>query len=355
MKQRLLDFIVCPICKKEFSLKVFKQDSEIEEGVLYCSCGQFFPIIKYIPRILVGDLRRSLYSRFPEFFKKYNLAKQEFEKDKLQRRDTLESFGYQWNKYATDLKEWEKSFKFYFEPLGDFNLMREKIGLDAGCGNGRHSYYAANYLKEIVAFDLSDSVDVAFETNKKHDNVYILQADIYNLPFKENMFDFIFSIGVLHYLPLPEKGFKRLLGLLKNGSGILVYVYHSFPKTSFNYYLVKLTDFLRRFTTKTPYKILYVLSYPIAIISFIIFVIPYIILSKFSKKIANSNWPLKLYYKHKIKVLINDTFDRFSPPLEHRYSKEEILAWYKGLKNIKILGQGGWRIFGIYEEDMPRS
>jgi SAM-dependent methyltransferase/uncharacterized protein YbaR (Trm112 family) len=353
MKKRLLNYMVCPVCKKTLSLEIFQEDSEIKEGLLKCSCGETFPIIDYIPRMLVGDLRKTVYEQFSRFFIKYNLPRELKENDdKLQKKKTLKSFSYLWDRYHKDLDEWKNNFKFYFEPVGDLSFLKDKLILDAGCGNGRHTYCISDYAKEVISFDLSRSVDVAFRNNKEHDNVNFIQADIYNLPFRENLFDFIFSIGVLHYLPFPEKGFKNLLGLLKNGSGILVYVYHSFSKTSLNYYLVKLTDFLRRFTTKTPYKVLYILSYPIAIISYIIFVIPYIVLSRFFKKIANSNWPLKLYSKHNIKVLINDTFDRFSPPLEHRYSKQEIMEWYEraGLKNVKILGEGGWRIFGIHED-----
>lgn len=357
MKRRLLDFIVCPSCGRDFSIKVFKEEElEIEAGLLLCSCGQFFPIINHIPRILMGELRKSIYHQFPDFFVKYKELLpvegfKDIDYDKLQKKKTLKSFSYLWSKYPRNLNEWEKNFKFYFEPLGDINMLRDKTILDAGCGNGRHTYCASKYAKEIIAFDLSQSVDMAYHYNKDNHNVHFFQADIYNLPLRKNLFEFIFSIGVLHYLPFPEKGFKKLIGLLKEGSGILVYVYHSFPKTHLNFYLVKLTNFMRRFTTKMPHKLLYFLSYPVAVLSYLIFVIPYIILTKIFriKRLTQTNWPLKLYSKYPFNVLINDTFDRFSPPLEHRYSKQEILDWYerKNLQEIKILGEGGWRIFGV--------
>lgn len=356
MRKRLLNFINCPVCKKDLSIKVFKEDNgEVKQGLLFCSCGQSFPIIENIPRILVGDLRMSIYEQFPDFFKKYKdfLPKEKLNKkikDNNLKKKTSKSFGYQWQKFPTVLKEWEKNFKFYFEPLKSFDLLKDKTILDAGCGNGRHSYYVAKFAKEIIAFDLSQSVDVALYNNRNHSNVHFIQADIYNLPFRENSFDFIFSIGVLHYLPTPEQGFKKLMKLLKSQAGILVYVYHGFPKASFNFYLLKLTNFFRRLTPKIPYNLLHLLCYPVAVLSYLIFVLPYLILYKILKikKIAQTNWPLKLYSNYSFRVLVNDTFDRFSPPLEHRFSKEEILALYQkaGLRNIKILGQGGWRVFG---------
>lgn len=353
MKKTLLNFISCPVCKKSFALKVFKRKSEeIKEGLLFCSCGQFFPIIESIPRVLIGDLRGIVYEQFPDFFAEYRdfLPKEKLNKkikgDNLKKKKTLESFGYEWQKFSEMLKEWEKNFKFYFEPLKTLDSLKGKTILEVGCGNGRHTYYAAKFAKEVIAIDLSQSVDVAFNNNRNLSNVHFIQTDVYNLPFKENSFDFIFSIGVLHHLPTPEQGFRKLIELLKNKAGILVYVYHSFLKGSFNFYALKFVTLFRCLTIRLPHKVLYLFCYPIAILSYLIFVLPYKI---FLKKTNNVNWPLRLYSDYPIKVLLNDTFDRFSTPVENRYTKEEILKWYgrTGLKDIKILGGGGWRIFGI--------
>lgn len=357
MKKRLLNFIVCPLCQKSLELRIFQEEKEeIKEGLLLCPCGQFFPIINYIPRILISSLRSIVYENFPEFFKNYrNLLPQEqlekeMKKEDLKKKKTSESFGYEWQKFSKMIKEWEKNFHWYFEPLRDINFLKDRFILEAGCGKGRHTYYVAKLAKELITFDLSVSIDVAFSNNKNSNNIHFIQADIYNLPFRENLFDFIFSLGVLHHLPRPEEGFRRLIKLLKNNGSILVYLYHRFSYKSFNYYLLMLVNSFRYLTTRIPHGLLYWLCYPIAIFSYLILVLPYKIISKVLKikKITKINWPLKAYSDYRFQVLLNDTFDRFSAPIENRYSKKEILAWYRGanLKNIIILGEDGWRAFG---------
>jgi SAM-dependent methyltransferase len=352
MKKRLLEFIICPACKSKLTLKVFKENQgEIEAGMLLCSCGQFYPIIKSIPRIFIGDLRTVIYERFPDFLKEYKnffpqeKINKEIEGEDLKKKRTSESFGYEWEKFPEMIKEWEKNFKLYFAPLPKLDLLKGKIILDAGCGKGRHTFYAAKIADEVIAIDLGTAIDVALFNNRNTKNVYFIQADIYNLPFRANSFDFVFSLGVLHHLPTPEEGFSKLVGLLKDGAGILIYVYHSFSKGTFNFYLLSLMNILRRITTKIPHKLLYALCYPVAILSYCVFVFPCKVFLKKDK----SDWPLTAYANYPFRVLLNDTFDGFSAPIENRYSKEEITAWYQraNLKDIKVLGSGGWHIFGI--------
>lgn len=353
MKKRLLNFINCPICKKPLTLKVFEgNNKEVKEGLLLCPCGQFFPIIKSIPRMLVGDLRIIIYEHFPDFFAKHKdfLPQEKLNKgiegDGLKKKKTSESFGYEWQQFSEMIKEWEKNFNFYFKPLDNLDWLRDKTILEVGCGKGRHTYYAAKIAKEIIAIDLSQAVDVAYYNNRNVSNVHFIQADIYNLPFREDFFDFSFSLGVLDHLPTPEEGFKKLIKLLKDKSGILIYVYHSFSKNTFNFYLLTFANFFRHFTVRIPHHILYLLCYPVAILSYLCFVLPYKVLKIKNKNITERNWPLRSYVDYPFRVLVNDTFDRFSSPIENRYSKEEILAWYQraGLKDIKILD--GWRVFG---------
>jgi len=352
MKRNLTSFLVCPVCKKELSLNVFEETEEgIKEGMFTCSCGQFFPIVNFIPRILAGDLRAMLYDQFPDFFLKYknNIPQEKINfqitPETQKKKETSNSFAYEWEKFSKMIKEWKENFDFYFEPVGNADSLKEKIFLEVGCGKGRHTFYASKIAKEIVAVDFGRAVDVAYLNNKNIPNAHFIQADIYNLPFKNNFFDFVFCLGVLHHLPTPEQGFRKLVNLVNNGGGILIYVYHSFsPKTS-KFYLLKFANFFRKFTTKISHKTLYVLCYPIAFLSYVIFILPY---KLFLKNIIKTGWPLGAYAEYPFEVILNDTFDRFSAPIENRYSKEQILEWYKRseLKNIKILGGSGWRLFG---------
>lgn len=352
MKKKVLDFLVCPACKKNLNFKIFKENEiEVEEGLLICSCGQFFPIVNFIPRILTGDLRPMLYEQFSDFFIKYKefLPQEKISLDMTneaqKKKETSSSFAYEWEKFSKMIKEWKKNFDFYFEPIGSINFLKGKTILEVGCGKGRHTFYVAKIVKEVIAVDFGRAVDIAFLNNKNISNVHFVQADIYNLPFRENYFDFIFSIGVLHHLPTPEQGFRKLVNLLNNRGGILIYVYHSFSAKTFKFYLLWFVNIFRWFTTKISYKVLYILCYPIAFFSFLILIWPYRI---FFRNLIKTGWPLGAYVEYPFEVILNDTFDRFSAPIENRYSKEEILGWYKRaeLKEIKILGGSGWRLFG---------
>lgn len=351
MRNKLLNFICCPLCKKKFDLDIFikEENEEIIDGALLCSCGQAFPIISGIPRILPENLMEVVKKRFPDFFSKYknifvkknkSLISEEF----LQKKRTSDSFGFEWEKFSEMRGEWRKNFNFYFEPTGK-KFPKNNTALELGCGNGRHTFYASELFKDLIAVDLSLAVDVAYSNNKNQKNVHFIQTDIYNLPFEDKFFDFIFCIGVLHHLPNPEAGFKKLVEKLNNNGNILVYVYHSFSKKSFNFYLLSITNFFRNITTKLPHKLLFALCYPIAFLSSLILVWPY---KFFFKKIVKNNWPLGAYADYSFFVMLNDTFDRFSAPIENRYSKEQVLGWFNraSLKDIKILGGFGWRVFG---------
>ena len=352
MKKEILKLIVCPACKKDFSLKVFDGiNEEVEDGLLVCECGQFFPVTNYIPRMLSGDLRPLLYEQFPDFFSKY---KDLIPPEKLTNQSTRESesksktsksFAYEWEKFSKMLPEWKKNFDFYFQPIKDKDYLKGKTILEIGCGKGRHTFYASQVAEEVVAVDFGRAVDVAMLNNSDAKNIYFIQADIYNLPFRNNFFDFVFSIGVLHHLPTPEQGFNKILNLLKSGGGVLIYVYHSFSKMTFKYYLLKPVNLFRTLTTKISYNSLYILCYPIAFLSYIILILPY---KLFFRRIIKEGWPLGAYADYPFQVILNDTFDRFSAPIENRYSKEQIAKWYKnaGLRDINILGGSGWRVFG---------
>jgi len=350
MKKSLLNYICCPTCKKEFSLSIFKdKDGEVLEGALKCSCGKSFPIINSIPRVLPDNLMETVESRFPEFFSKHKeffngIRKGSVSFESVKKEKTSKSFGFEWEKFSDMRGEWEKNFNFYFEPA-DKNDFQNNIALELGCGNGRHTFYAAKLFKELISVDLSSAVDVAYLNNRQYKNTHFIQVDIYYLPFKDKFFDFVFCIGVLHHLPTPEEGFKKLVNLLNSGGGILIYVYHSFSKTMFKYYLLRAVNFFRRFTTKISHKLLYILSYPMAISSYLVLVLPY----KFIfRRFIKSGWPLGAYADYSFFVMLNDTFDRFSAPIENRYSKEQILEWFNKahLKDIKIMGGTGWRVFG---------
>jgi uncharacterized protein YbaR (Trm112 family)/ubiquinone/menaquinone biosynthesis C-methylase UbiE len=209
MKPRLLELLACPLCGGDLDLHGTPAgaggDDEIMQGSLECrSCRSTFPIRDGVPRLLPPDLS----------------AAQE---------KTSGAFGWQWQQFTKLYDEYEAEFLDWIDPIQP-DFFRDKIVLDAGCGNGRHAYCAARYgAREIVAMDLSAAVETAYANLGKLPNAHVIQGDIYNPPFKRSgatgPFDFIYSIGVLHHLPDPEAGFRSLVRFLKSGGAIFAWVY----------------------------------------------------------------------------------------------------------------------------------
>jgi SAM-dependent methyltransferase len=140
------------------------------------------------------------------------------------------SFSFQWDAYqATQLDSAQSSNLTRLELFDKASLTPElvkgKLLLDAGVGTGRHSEILAEWGAQVVGIDLSTSVDVAYENLKRFENAVVLQANIGNLPFKPNSFDFISSIGVLHHTPDTKEYARKLVPLLKDGGMLTIWLY----------------------------------------------------------------------------------------------------------------------------------
>jgi SAM-dependent methyltransferase len=73
----------------------------------------------------------------------------------------------------------------------------------------------------------------------------------------KHVFDFAFSIGVLHHLPDPERGFRALVSRLRPGGAMSAWVYGR----EGNGWIVHIVSPIRsRITTRMPYGILDALS-----------------------------------------------------------------------------------------------
>lgn len=66
-----------------------------------------------------------------------------------------------------------------------------------------------NFGAKVVAVDASTAIDVNAENLNSTKTVFFIQGDMYNLPLKENIFDYVLMFGVLQHL--PEK--RRAIGI----------------------------------------------------------------------------------------------------------------------------------------------
>src|SRR5947199_61256 len=74
-------------------------------------------------------------------------------------------------------------------------LRARKLVLDVGCGMGRFADVATRWGAHVVCVDLSLAAEVAAR-NLADRSATFFQADVFNLPFASESFDYIYSIGV---------------------------------------------------------------------------------------------------------------------------------------------------------------
>ncbi len=173
-------------------------------------------------------------------------------KQNKQAPKSVRNFSFEWNMYKGND---ECGFDLLTEPQLTPEDFRDKVVLDAGCGNGRLLKLCSELKpKMVVGIDLSDAVKVARLSTKDsdNDNVHIVRGSLYNLPFKDNSFDLIYSIGVLHHTPDPKQAFKSLPPLLKSGGTITVRLYQQ-------YHLIHqfVINLIRGVTIHIPHHVLY--------------------------------------------------------------------------------------------------
>ena len=349
MRERLLEWLVCPLCGGKLKLEIYLQEGqEITEGTLRCSCDQIFPIICGVPRMLIGSLQKDLMQSYPDFFHRYpELVDKAFisERDSIivQKQETIDRFGYEWthfNDYDCD------NFKEFINPL-PVNFFKGKLGLDIGCGAGRHARQASKLGAEVVCVDLSEAVDVAYKSNAGNELVHIVQSDVYNLPFNTGTFQFIYSLGVIHHLPEPERGYQALIPFLREKGSLFIWLYAYTPRK------VAL-EVLRSFSQTLSNNNIRRLAYVYNLIDYGIFVNLYHLMCNMPLlgKLIHRNTFIRFkeYKEYGFRVGYIDWFDRLSAPITNFYKKNEVCKWLvrSGLCNTKLLpvGDSWWWLYG---------
>lgn len=198
-----MEYLACPSCGGELNLlsEGKREGIEILEGELGCtSCEARYEIVRGVPRFA-------------------NLG--EIEADKAA---TASSFGWEWQHFTQEDERYGDQMLGWIDPVKS-EFFKDKTVLDGGCGKGRHMQLAAQWgARDVVGIDLSDAVESAFASTKGSDNMHVVQADLCHLPLKR-VFDYAYTIGVIHHLQDPSIGFRSLASKVKPGGHFSVWVY----------------------------------------------------------------------------------------------------------------------------------
>ena len=329
MKNSLLPYLACPHCSGDLQCRSIEEvGGEIKEGALRCEqCSREFPISNFIPRFVKGDLLASA-------------------------QQTQRAWGYQWHIFNELHSSYRNQFLDWIDPIKP-DFFQGKVIADAGCGMGRFTRLAAEFgAKEIIGFDLSVSVEAAWELSSDFPNLHYIQANIYLPPLKKK-FNYIYSIGVLHHLPDPYRGFHSLCGLLKKDGAISAWVYGE----ENNGIIIKYLNPIREnITSRIPHRLLYYLTFLLNIPIHIILKIFYHpvethaglkFLYPFLPYRDYLFWLARYSFRHNHQVI----FDHLVAPIAFYISRSKFKSWFtrKKLEEISITprNNNSWRGFGI--------
>ena len=329
MKRTLLNYLACPVCAGDITLNSIsaEEDLEILSGELQCGlCAKAFPIVRGVPRFA------------------------ELESIEADKQATAESFGWSWQQFAHDDQKYEQQFLDWIAPV-QREFFAGKVVLEGGCGKGRHTRRIAGWgVKDIVAIDLSDAVEVAFAATRGIENAHVVQADIYHLPLRR-VFDHAFSVGVLHHLPNPRAGFKSLVSKVKSGGQMSAWIYGA----ENNEWIVRFVNPVRKVTSRISRRLLYHLAkLPAASM----YIATKLIYGPLNRSQRDAKLARHLFYNDYLNYISqfnwreqhSIVFDHLVAPTAFYISREEFADWWReiGAEDVVIgwHNQNSWRGFG---------
>jgi uncharacterized protein YbaR (Trm112 family)/2-polyprenyl-3-methyl-5-hydroxy-6-metoxy-1,4-benzoquinol methylase len=327
MKYRLLDLLVCPKCKSEFELKEFEngEPEEVEQGLLQCGCGTWYPIVDGVPVILPNAL--NIYPEFAQRFAnqlpEWSISEDEIREFETEKKKTQDSFGFEWTVYSSVREDRDEGYVLEGGLTPEF--FADKLVLDGGCGYGRHSKVVHDFGAEVVGVDLSVAVVNARRVTRDLPRAHIVQADLFNLPFREQTFDLVYSWGVLHHTPDPRRAFEGLVDFAKEEGDVSVKIYRKRPAPA-----AFIESMIRKVSLHLPLRALYNLSYLAVPINWF-----YWKLGRFIPGLGKAiQGTIRVDPNWRISHI--DTFDWYHPQYQFHFPMEEVESWFaqKGLSDI---------------------
>ncbi len=307
MKTDLLQWICCPRCRRELTMTVTRGDAvTVTDGTLACTeCGAAYPIVRGVPRFVGSD-------------------------------GYVGTFSYEWNKWsrvqfdpANGRRESEETFteKTGFTP----DDLGGKLVLDVGCGAGRFLEVASRWGARAIGIDFSFAVEASQANLGERPNVDVIQADVFHLPFRDAVFDAIFSIGVLHHTRDTREAFLSLPRHLKEGGAIAVWLYY-YTDQLYN----RATDFWRRLLRPLPNWAIYAWSWLLCALFSELYCRPF--MSRRPWLTLRRVLPVNTHPDWHWRVL--DTFDWYSPAYQDKgCSVERVVGWCEesDLRGVEVL------------------
>lgn len=192
------EYLSCPSCGGDIGI--------ISKKALLCECcGNKYPIQSNIPlfscdgnkQTREGSQLQQLKSDLRQF---WNTNRQYYE------IATAASEG------DTVMSNWcLAAMKNYCKGAGSI--------LDCGCGEGTKLAQISHEQAVVVGVDVS--VPALQQATKKCKDAMLIQADIEELPFKDSIFDCVYSAYTLEHTAFPERAIEEMIRVTRIGGKIM--------------------------------------------------------------------------------------------------------------------------------------
>lgn len=128
--------------------------------------------------------------------------------------------------YNNNYEKFDNSRYSIWKAVRNFvdNIAEDSLVLDAGCGNGKNMLYMQARDIKVIGIDFCDKLlNIC-----KEKVLNVKYADVRNIPFENNTFDYVISIAVIHHLSIESdrrKAIDEMLRVCKPNGKILVSVW----------------------------------------------------------------------------------------------------------------------------------
>jgi SAM-dependent methyltransferase/uncharacterized protein YbaR (Trm112 family) len=326
----MIDMLRCPLCREALTLDGEPENAsdaatvsdgqavEILGGSLRCGNAHRFEIVDGVPRLLP------------------HAATDDHDGAAESIQTTYDAM---WARFQPGDTEWsieleDRVADFLAEVRLTVDELAGRLVLDAGCGPGTLTRAINRYGCESVGLDVSESVAAAFEryATDASSRAHFVQGDLVNHPFRDDLFDVIYSGGVLHLNPDPAEAFHGLCRPLKPGGTMYIWVY---GKTPGRYHAIRQS--IRSFVSRMPQRVRY---------GFVLLWLPQAMLRQYVRSLLGKNEAGdRLKWRERFVHLL----DHYTPQYRWELSQEEVQGWFDdaGFGGVEFSSDGlGFGVVG---------
>ena len=175
-----------------------------------------------------------------------------------------------------------------------------------------------------------------------HPNLTIVQGDVFQLPFQNEAFDYVMSLGVMQHTPDPRRALLSLIPPLKKGGKLAVDFY---PRLALNvlwpkYWFRPLT---KRMNPKRLFAIVQRVTPLLLPLSTFLASIPVIGKRlRYLVPVMNYRGVFPLTREQHREWAVLDTFDMFAPVHDHPQNVPTVKTWLadSGLASADVVREG---------------